>query len=121
MPRRYTLAQLTAFANRSTFHRRRAEAMGWTFDNLEVLESPNDFGVLQRGDFTCVCGTKERFARFVDDFFLEDAPARLVEEEFDIAHQLYKFGSFSRKHLEKDGFDPEFIDRVLKIEQEYRG
>ncbi len=113
------LNELRVFANRSTFHRRRAEAMGWTFRDVDLVMSPNDFGLILKLDFMCVCGRLERFHTAIDELVVRNS---LVAREtlIDPVRQLYEHGSFSRKHLLEDGFDPEFIDKVLKIEREYR-
>lgn len=116
-----TLGQLTEIANRSTFHRRRAEAMGWTFRDIQVIENPHDFGYLLRGLFTCVCGRTESFVRAIDYIVVHHSnDLRIVDDAFDTVKGIEQFGSFSRKHLEEDGFEPDFIDRVLKIRAEYR-
>jgi hypothetical protein len=112
------LDEYRRLANRSTFHRRKAEAMGWTFRDIDVMLHPRFDGVLLKCDFICVCGTLERFQAIIDGMQLTtkfDAAAYL----FDPARHLFDNGSFSREHLIADGFDPEFIERVLKIAQEY--
>ncbi len=114
------LDELRVYANRSTFHRRKAEAMGWTFRDVDVAYSLNDFGgIVLKCDFMCVCKRMECFQTVIDELAITHS---LVAREvlIDPVRQLFNHGSFSRKHLLEDGFDPEFIESVLKIEREYK-
>lgn len=110
------LDTMREIANRSTFHRRRAEAMGFRFDNIDV----SGFGDWLRltADFTCVCGTPERFQQAIDEMAL----MRVQDAEYvlDPARLIDAAGSFSRQHLIDDGFSPEAVDRICKIRAEYR-
>ena len=105
------LYELTALANRSTFSRRRAEAMGFTFDRIEVDEFLGVYSVSCY--FTCVCGKPERFVHLLNEGL------HLLERELDVAARIEAHGSFSRSHLINDGFSAADVDEILRKRREY--
>lgn len=113
-----SLDQLTVIANRPTFERRRAEAMGWTFYDIRVTRGNTSWHdqYALRGAFTCVCGAREQFQRIIDEahLFMAHNSDSVIAEEFDPALWLRRMGSFSRKHLLADGYTE---DAVAEIER----
>lgn len=97
-------------ANWMTPARRRAEAMGWAFDNLEILAHENGDDVL-RGQFTCVCGRVEYFSLVLGSKYTFNHQ-KDFNRQFDFAQRLQEYGSFSRSHLLEDGYTEEQISEV---------
>lgn len=109
-----TCQKLTVLANQITPERRRAEAMGFVFGRIGVTDDPMGLNYILRAEFRCVCGTGEFFVRAIDADFVHRRNDDLVAREFDVAFQLRSFGSFSRRHLIADGFDPERVDEIIE-------
>lgn len=98
-----TFAEMQEIARRPTRERRRAEAMGWTFERIEVVEGVSGCPVLH-GRFTCACGAPEGFSFTILPPEL-DAPRHIIEDYLlDVGARLRCYGSFSREHLLDDGF-----------------
>lgn len=115
-----TLEQMTTIANSSTLWRRRAEAMGFSFGQVEVMLHPGRFeSVIIRGSFKCVCGSTEWYSFAVDTIFemMRDMGAAVAL--FDPAARLAKFGSFSRKHLLSDGYTESQVDEIIRKGEEF--
>jgi len=106
-----TLASLRTLANSTSLHRRRAEAMGFKFTEIDVHERPDGM-VYMTAVFTCVCGKPEMLQRVFSPAEL-DGFAGSLAQIFDPAAEAYRLGSFSRGHLEADGFAPADIERIL--------
>jgi len=107
---KYTFADLAALANRMTYHRAKAEAMGFEFRHIGIEKSPWDGGetVHLRCVFVCICGRIEEFSNAV--------PANLndciLPAWTNVARQLWEIGSFSRDHLIADGYTEEQVDEI---------
>lgn len=106
----HTFADLTALANRMTYHRAKAEAMGFQFRHIGIDKSPWDGGetMVLRCVFACVCGRVEEFSSNLPAF-LNDC---VFPEWTNVARQLWESGSFSRDHLIADGYSEEQIDEI---------
>ena len=85
--------------------RLRAEAMGFTFGNLEIVSCCWGIEYLFRGTFTCVCGRTEYF-KFT--FRREE-----VEYVIDWCELIERGGSFSREHLLADGYSEDEVDAMM--------
>jgi hypothetical protein len=115
-----TLAELTKLANCSTFERRRAEAMGFIFSNIEVQDLGGGALVL-RGDFTCVCGTPERFSFAIDEMHLLQAGTQaLAHQLLNPAWHLQRYSSFSLRHLLGDGYSKEAAEEIVRKGRGYK-
>jgi len=108
------LTAYNAAANFPSRERRRAEAMGFEFEVVEVVKHKSPFRQLfiMRGIFKCVCGKHESFAKMIDGTALHYSLPLGVA--FDPAAYLRGLGSFSRDHLLKDGYPPETVDEILE-------
>lgn len=106
----HTFADLTALANRMTYHRAKAEAMGFEFRHIGIDKSPWDGGktVVLRCVFVCLCGRIEEFSKAVP----ASLNACLLPEWTNVARQLWEIGSFSRSHLIADGYTEEQVDEI---------
>lgn len=101
-----------------------ARAVGFQFGDLrheqighhhgELTWSMVDFGL----KFKCICG-REEFARIAFNYSTFESPSfdPSVLANTDIAHELYKLGSFGKEHLLRDGYTDEDASR---IEREYK-
>lgn len=114
----YFLADLTRIANKMTYERARAEAMGFHFTRIEVRPMAGILGngaLMLRAVFTCVCGRQETFT----STFPEDTPTGYLIEHADVARELRRAGSFSRDHLLSDGYTPEQIDEIERKGEDF--
>lgn len=104
---------LLELAQRSTHHRQRAEAMGFTFDTIRLNE--NDPGILvMRVEFNCVCGTPEELCLAATFHELAHLSSLDQHPMADPARELHRLGSFSKEHLLADGFTPADVDRIIQ-------
>lgn len=101
-----------AAANRVTYSRAKAEAMGFEFGHVRVEDDPLRGGTRLVVNFACVCG---RVEFYIGDYH----PATLSPDEWDVAKELWDFGAFSREHLIKDGYTPEQCDEFERKAQEF--
>jgi len=108
-----TSQQLLTLATRKTPHRLRAEAMGFQFMQIEVVDSPVDFGWFVRCLFRCVCGKIEALTFKVGDVEQYMDPYTLAKT-IDPAYRLYLAGSFSREHLLKDGYTEDQVAEMME-------
>jgi len=104
---------LLTLATRKTRHRQRAEAMGFKFLQIEVVDSSVDFGWYVRCLFQCVCGKIEALNFKVGDSEQYMDPDTLAKT-IDPAYRLHLAGSFSREHLLKDGYTVEQVDEMME-------
>ncbi len=102
-----TISELAALANRMTYHRAKAEAMGFKFDRIEIKEL---FGASLevRANFTCICGRQESFTQIVSS----ELPSHILRQRLNVASELWRVGSFSRRHLLEDGYTSEQCDLI---------
>lgn len=109
--------RLLELAQRQTHHRQRAEAMGFTFDTIRLVE--NDPGILtMRVEFKCVCGTPEELCMAAT--YHELAHVNLEYHRMaDPAKELHLMGSFSREHLLADGFPAEEVERIIQKGEDF--
>lgn len=98
------MAEFQMLAGRVTRDRRRAEAMGWTFDGIQAREDVSSNGVMVRCDFRCVCGRQEAFTMALSWTELRSMPIEFLARHLDLVAQIRAGGSFSRKHLLADGY-----------------
>lgn len=109
-----TMAELHALANRMTYHRAKAEAMGFKFDRIEVRgaqqgASDSLYGDIElRAVFTCICGRQEQFRSLLHT----SMPGAFLRQKMNVAAELWRLGSFSRGHLLSDGYTPEQCDEI---------
>lgn len=112
---------LTAIAQSvqaSSYHMRRAQAMGFTFEDVEVWNV--DHGYELRGKFLCVCGTPEQFRFHVDEIHYMNMPLdRFASHCLDAGKHLYRFGSFSEKHLKEDGYSDEAVADMMQKAKDF--
>lgn len=107
IPANPKIAELTALAKRMTYHRARAEAMGFEFKHITVDPSNGDL-VQLRCVFSCICGLREEFI----NVFPTSMPDSLLREFTDVAGSLSRHGSFSRAHLVADGYTLEQVEEI---------
>jgi hypothetical protein len=101
-----------AAANRLTYSRAKAEAMGFEFGHVRVQDDPLRGGIRLIVHFACVCGRVE--------YYIGDYHAATVSPDgWDVAKELWDFGSFSREHLLKDGYSSEQCDEFERKAEEF--
>jgi hypothetical protein len=91
---------------------KRAEAMGFVFGRPELVDDPNNFGLLVRGTFSCICGRREQYSFAIASFDFQRSAAELAQV-LDVGRMLRNAGSFSRKHLLTDGYTEAQVDDML--------
>lgn len=99
-------------AERMTYERARAEAMGFRFSDIAVYPA---VGTVQlTATLTCVCGRKQRFA---SSFLINEGPPIAMQLDFihqriNVARGMQRIGAFTRDHLLQDGYTPEQCDEI---------
>lgn len=108
-----SLKRIEVIANKPTYERRRAEAMGFAFYSIEAHRLDDHPGeVFLRGMFTCACGKTEVYCFSFSEF-------EFLIKDLDVAWRLRNFGSFGEKHLLKDGYTQEQVDAILRKGEEF--
>ena len=104
-----TIPELLVSVMKPSYESIRAQYMGWTFGEPTIRERFESQLWTLRVPFTCVCGRHEIFEQTVGDL--------RALCNFNAPKWLHRNGSFSRAHLESDGFTEEEI-RVIEIKGE---
>lgn len=102
---------------RASPYRKAAEAAGFTFGKVEVIDT---FDMLVMcGMFQCVCGRFEQYCFHLSPHAVSKVAARTL---LDPAYHLMMHGSFSKQHLLKDGYtDAQAEDISRKFQEALHG
>lgn len=115
MSRADVLASFEAIANRVTYHRAKAEAMGFKFERVTLRDDFSVAGVRLDAPFSCVCGRRERLVSILRPTM----PKSVLTDLLDPVATLWGVGAFSREHLLADGYTSEQIDEFERRAAEF--